>query len=46
MYFNYEDTVEQMVLDALCVGVSSNMAAKKLVSYRDGNNDKERLNEV
>jgi type I restriction enzyme, R subunit len=31
--FNEENTVEQMVLDTLCGGVTSNMAAEELASY-------------
>ncbi|MES9830094.1 MAG: hypothetical protein ABW201_17685 [Candidatus Thiodiazotropha sp.] len=31
--FNEENTVEQMVLDTLCEGVTSNMVAEKLASY-------------
>lgn len=31
--FNEENTVEQMVLDTHCGGVTSNMVAEKLVSY-------------
>lgn len=31
--FNEENTVEQMVLDTLCGGVTSNMVAKELTSY-------------
>ena len=32
--FNEENTVEQMVLDTLCGGVTSNMVAEELASYR------------
>jgi type I restriction enzyme R subunit len=31
--FNEEDTVEQMVLDTLCGGVTSNMVAEEFASY-------------
>ena len=31
--FNEENTVEQMVLDRLCGGVTSNMVAEELTSY-------------
>ena len=31
--FNEENTVEQMVLDTLCGGVTSNMVAEELASY-------------
>jgi hypothetical protein len=31
--FNEENTVEQMVLDMLCCGVTSNMVAKELANY-------------
>ena len=31
--FNEENTVEQMVLDTLCTGVTSNMVAEELASY-------------
>lgn len=33
--FNEENTVEQMVLDTLCGGVTSNMVAEELASYGD-----------
>lgn len=31
--FNGENTVEQMVLDTLCGGVTSDMVAEELASY-------------
>ncbi len=31
--FNDGNTAEQMVLDTLCTGVTSNMVAKELASY-------------
>ena len=31
--FNEENTVEQMVLDTLCGGVTSKMVAEELASY-------------
>ncbi len=31
--FNEENTIEQMVLDTLCCGVTSNMVAEELASY-------------
>ncbi len=31
--FNEENTVEQMVLDTLCGGVTSNMVAEELARY-------------
>jgi len=31
--FNEENTVEQMVLDTLCGGVTSNMAAEEQADY-------------
>ena len=31
--FNEENTVEQMVLDTLCSGVTSSMVAEELASY-------------
>lgn len=31
--FNEENTVEQMVLDTLCGGVTSNRVAEELASY-------------
>ena len=31
--FNEENAIEQMVLDTLCVGVTSNMVAEELASY-------------
>ena len=33
--FNEENTVEQMVFDTLCGGVTSNMVAEELASYGD-----------
>jgi type I restriction enzyme R subunit len=33
--FNEESTVEQMVFDALCGGVTSNMVAEEIASYGD-----------
>ena len=35
MLFNEENTVEQMVLDTLCGGVTSHMVAEELVCYGD-----------
>ena len=36
--FNEENTVEQMVLDTLCGGVTSNRVAKKIASYGGAHN--------
>ena len=44
--FNKENTVEQMVLDTLRSGVTSNMVAGELSSYGCEVKDREHPNEV
>lgn len=44
--FNKENTVEQMVLDTLCGGVTSNRVAEEVTCYDGTVKDREHPNEI